>query len=110
MNRDDRVEGIVLAAQEGRGLEAFQVAGKLPNLSLQIAFDAFAFARQVKVRVDVGQVTGQQTVLLDGLLETLALTEQFLRRFRIVPEVGPADLVVAGLKFASPGRSVKENS
>jgi hypothetical protein len=110
MNRHDGIEGIVFAIQQRSGLEPFQVVAEPPHFGLQLLLDVFTLTRQIKIRIDVSQASGELPVLLDGFLQALALGKQLLSRFGILPEAQPTYLVVSGVKLASAGRSVKENS
>jgi hypothetical protein len=110
MNGDNGVERIVLAAQQRGGLEVLKVVIELSDFCLEFLLNVLAFPSEIEISIDVGKATRQQAILLDSLLETFALGEQLLGGFGIFPKARPSDLLVAGLKFAGPSRSVKENS
>ena len=110
MDSDDGVQAVVLARQERGELEAVDLRGKRVEFRADFRRDVLAFAPELEVGVEVGEFSRQALVRLDLLCQALALGEDFLGAFGVLPEVGLGYLLLDRCELSAAGGSVKENS
>ena len=87
MNGDDGVQTIVLARQQRREFQAVDLRGERVEFRADFRRDVLAFAPELEVGFEVGELARQALVRLDLLFQALALGEDFLRGFGVLPEI-----------------------
>src|SRR5262249_8187495 len=70
----------------------------------------FAFARELEQRVEIVSHGADAVVMLERFLEPLALLHYLLALFRLIPEVGRADLLFDCVQLLFLLGSVKDTS
>ncbi len=86
MDGDDRVHAIVLARKERFRFQALHFGAERVELGAQFGRYILAFARQLQIGFDVGELARQALVRLNGFFEAFSLGENLLRGFLILPE------------------------
>ena len=87
MNGDDGIAGVVGARQQHLGFEFFEMRSEGADFPFDVAVDGFAFARQLEQGFNVGGQAGDALVLIDLLLNALAVLHDFLAFFGLRPEI-----------------------
>ena len=110
MNGDDGVQAVGLAGKQGGELEAVDLRAEGIKLGADFVADVFALAAQVKVGVEVAELGGERGIGLDLLLQPLALREDRVGGFVVLPEIRLGYLLLNLFQLAAARGGVKENS
>ena len=110
MNGDDGVQAVGLAGEQGGELEAVDLRPEGIELGTDFGADVLALAAQVEVGVEVAELGGERVVGLDLLLQPLALGEDRLGGFVVLPEIRLGYLLLNLVKLMAACGGVKENS
>jgi hypothetical protein len=110
MDGDDGVQPFVFPGKQSRKFQAIDFRGERAKLALDFRRDVLSLAAELEIRIEIGKLLGELLVRLDLFFQTLALGENLLGSFRVLPEIRLGYLLLEGLELAAAGRSVKENS
>ncbi len=88
MDGDDGVQAVVLAAQQGFGLEPVDLAAERTQLGAQLTRYTFPFARQLQISSYVAELARQAVVGVQHFLQPAPAREYLLGSFRVLPEIG----------------------
>jgi len=86
MNRDDRVGGVVLAAEHFLGLDCVDLQFERVERALQVAEDLLARLRPFQQHADVVDFLGEAIALLDVFGKAALALQRLLRLGLVVPE------------------------
>ena len=103
-------ESIVFARQKGGNLHPLDLCPQGVEFGAHFTCNVFAFVSEFEIGLDVGELPCQALVRLDLRLHPLAIAEDSLRGFLILPEAGLGYFLLDGFEFAAALRGVKENS
>src|SRR5689334_13846756 len=92
MDRDDRVAMIVLAGEQHRRLQLLHQFAHALQFALDLAIHRLAFAGEFEHSVQIVHNAAYTDIVLDALLQALALLHHFLAFFGLIPEVRRGDL------------------
>jgi hypothetical protein len=83
---------------------------ELVQLGAQFGVNVLPFARELKVRLHIGQTVGQFLIGGQRFRQPLAGRQNSLRSFLVLPELGLGYLFLNEVQFLAARWSVKENS
>ncbi len=94
MNGHDGAAGIVRAGEKHGVFHRGEALGERFDLGFEIAQNIFAFARELEERVEIGSSRGEFRLFLKRFFEALAVLQELLALFRLVPEIGGRKLLL----------------
>ena len=107
---DQGVAVVLRPAEEGFGLQVFDVVAKLLELRRQFRDHRLAFVAEFEEGSNVAELPGQGLLGFDHPLQVLALLQELLGGLRLAPEVGFVQLLVQVREPGPKGRGVKGSS
>ena len=110
MDGDDRVAGVVLAAEHLLDLAGLDLTLQLVEPAGELGFDGFALLQPVGQHLQVVGTTAQRGDEGDILLEPPPALHHLLRLGLVLPEVGLADARFDPGQFFRGACGVKDNS
>jgi len=96
VQRDDGVQAIALFGKKRGGLELPQPLVKLVQLGRQFRRHALTLAGKLEIGVEVGERAGKTSVSFEFLFQPSPLGKNPLRRFLVLPEIRPGNLLLNG--------------
>ena len=110
MQRNDRVQAIVLTRKQRGGFQLVQSLTQHCQLRSQLTRNGLTFARELEIGIDVRERAGQPLVSFQCFFQAATCLENFLRGFLVLPEIRAGYPVFDSREFAAFGGGVKENS
>ena len=110
MDRDDRVLGVVLAAEHLLDLAGLDLALQVVEPAREVAADVFAGVEPLAQHAQVVGAPPQRLQERDVFIEAPASLQHLLRLGLVVPEVGRAGLRLETREFLLGACSVKDTS
>lgn len=110
MYRDDGVEPVVLAPQEGLSLQVIHFPAKPIKLRTEVGGNVLSLTGKLKISLGIRQAARQLFIVLQRFRQALAPGKDLLRVFLVLPEVRLGYLLFESLEFLTSLGGVKENS
>jgi hypothetical protein len=93
MYRDDRIGGIVLAAEHLLGFNGLDLVIERVERALEIGFDVLARLCPFEQHAKIVDLLAQAVALLEVFRQTALPQQRLLRRGLVVPEIWSGDLL-----------------